>query len=190
MAVIVGALAKNVNCTPLLVTPLRVTVTGPLPAFGGIWMVMLASLHAPVLLGAAPLIWTVLLPWLEPKPEPSIWIVPLGPALGGFSPLITGLITVSVTVALLANPLTPTMTGPDVALLGTVATICVLLQLLIEVTARLLMFSELVPCVAPKLLPATVICAPNPPLVGETDETTLAGTVKLNALLEMPFTMT
>src|ERR1700730_3423249 len=60
-----------------------------------------------------------------------------------------------------------TVTGPVEAVLGTAATICVALQLVIDVAAEPLKRIELLPCVAPKFDPVTVTEAPIPPDVGE-----------------------
>lgn len=80
----------KVNCTPLLVTPPTVTVTGPLVAFEGTVALMLVLLHE-VTLAVTPLNATRLEPWLAPKPDPLIVIVPpIGPA-GGLKLEMTGL---------------------------------------------------------------------------------------------------
>ena len=49
--------------------PPSVTVTGPLVADAGTTAVILESLHEEVP-AVEPLNWTVLFPWVDPKPEP------------------------------------------------------------------------------------------------------------------------
>jgi hypothetical protein len=75
---------------------------------------------------------------------------------------------------LLATPLTVTTTLPDVAALGTGATMLVALQL-VGVAAAPLNVTVLVPCVAPKLTPAMVTEVPTGPEVG--DKLMMFGTV-------------
>src|ERR1700734_1913968 len=70
------------------------------------------------------------------------------------------LFTVTITVAV-----------PDVAALGTSATIWPLLQLLMDVAGTPLNHTLLVPCVAPKFVPVTVTEVPIGPMVGDTLET-------------------
>src|SRR6266702_6002875 len=65
---------------------------------------------------------------------------------------------------------TVTMTGPVVAPSGTVATICVSLQVLIAAVAplKLAVLTGLLPCVAPNPDPLIVTVAPGAPVVGDT----------------------
>ena len=80
----------RVNCTPLLVTPPTVTVTGPLVAFDGTVALMLVPLQE-VTFAVTPLNLIRLEPWLVPKPDPFTVIVPpTGPA-GGLKLEMTGL---------------------------------------------------------------------------------------------------
>src|SRR6267143_779696 len=83
---------------------------------------------------------------------------------------MVGLITSNVTVDGLDVELTVTVTGPKpgVAVLGTLATICVFVQLVMVVAAPPLKVSVLVPCEEPKLAPATVTDVPIGPSSGET----------------------
>ena len=68
---------------------------------------------------------------------------------------------------LLPTPFSTTVTSPVVAVEGTVATICVLLQLVTEFADTPLKRTELVPCVAPKYNPLIVTDDPKAPYVGE-----------------------
>src|SRR5689334_7900883 len=61
---------SGVNCTPLLVTPPAVTVTGPLVAFDGTLTTTVESLQE-LTLAVTLLNWTVLLPCVGPKPLPD-----------------------------------------------------------------------------------------------------------------------
>ena len=75
--------------------------------------------------------------------------------------------------ALLVTEFTVTVTGPDPdgAVLGTAATICVLLQLVIEEAADPLNLTVLLPWAAPKFDPAIVTDVPNAPKAGDTPVT-------------------
>src|ERR1700687_3471837 len=68
---------------------------------------------------------------------------------------------------------TVTVTGPEPgrAVLGTVATICVLLQLVTEAACTPLKLTVLLPCVAPKFDPVIVTTVPIPPKFGDTPVT-------------------
>ena len=68
---------------------------------------------------------------------------------------------------LLAMPLTVTTMLPVVAPVGTMATIDVAPQLVIEVTVVVLNFTVLEPCVVPKFVPVIVTDAPTAPEVGD-----------------------
>jgi hypothetical protein len=80
----------RVNCTPLLVTPPTVTVTGPLVAVEGTVALMLVPLQE-VTFAVTPLNLTRLEPWLPPKPDPFTVIVPPTGAAGGLKLEMTGL---------------------------------------------------------------------------------------------------
>src|SRR6478672_11071276 len=73
--------------------------------------------------------------------------------------------TVNSAVLLLTPP-TVTTAGPVADVTGTLAMICVLLQLETE-AGWPLKLSTLVPCDAPKAVPFIVTCVPTGPLVGE-----------------------
>jgi hypothetical protein len=91
---------------------------------------------------------------------------------GGDRLLITGFTTVRDTFELLVMEFTVTVTGPGPAgaELGTVATICVLLQLEADEARTPLNITVLVPCVLPKFEPAIVTDVPTPPMMGDTLE--------------------
>ncbi|HTR67540.1 MAG TPA: hypothetical protein VMH85_17300 [Terriglobales bacterium] len=74
--------ATTVNATPLLALPFTVTTTFPVVAPDGTGTVMEEDFHC-VGLAVVPLNFTVLEPWLEPKPDPEIVTeVPTGPEVG------------------------------------------------------------------------------------------------------------
>ncbi len=87
--------------------------------------------------------------------------------------MMTGWITVNVTFDGLVMEFTVTVTRPDPdgAVLGTTATICVLLQLVMEVACAPLKLTVLFPCVAPKPDPVIVTDVPSPPNSGDTPVT-------------------
>src|SRR5258708_916649 len=123
----------------LLVTPPETTFTPPVIAVAGTMATIWESLQLTIeATGGVPALnTTVLLPWVAPKPLPLIctW-VPVGPLDGEMEP-ITGLGMENSTLVLL-TPAAPVMvTGPLVALTGTVATICVSLQLTTEAVCPL-----------------------------------------------------
>lgn len=86
------------------------------------------------------------------------------------------------TLVLLGDPSTVTFTGPVVTFKGGVATICVSDQL---VTVRLkpLIWTMLVPCVAPKLVPVIVTLIPSGPDAGEMLVTAGTGTMVTGSAL-------
>jgi hypothetical protein len=91
--------------------------------------------------------WTVLLHWLGPKPTPFKVTVAPSSAAGGDRLLMTGLTRVKSTTTGLEIEFTVTMTGPvpaEVAL-DTVATICVLVQLVTDAAGVPLNLTVLVP---------------------------------------------
>src|SRR6266849_4028349 len=85
---------------------------------------------------------------------------------------------------LLATPLAFTTTFPVVAPLGTVTPMLVALQLL-TVAVVPLKVTELLPWLAPKLVPVMVTAAPTAPVVTER-LVILGATVKLDPLLSTP----
>ena len=119
-------------------------MTGPVVAFKGtptVMLVLLQEATAP----ATTLNSTTLLLWFEPNPDPTSVMIPPILAPGGVRVESTGLITVYDTVAGLVREFTVTVTAPVVAPLGTVATICELAQLVMEVAWVVLNVRVLVP---------------------------------------------
>src|SRR5207249_10423836 len=117
--------------------------------------------------------------------------VPANPDVG-FRLVMFGDGTVTVKLApLLATPPTVTTTFPVVRSLGTGATMLVAAQL-VGVAAVPLNLIVLVPCVAPKFVPAIVTDVPMIPDVGFRPVTLGPGlvTVKLTPLLATPPTVT
>jgi hypothetical protein len=93
--------------------------------------------------------------------------------------------------ALLATPAAFTITLPVVAPAGTFAVILVALQAVTDVTAVPLNVTVLVPCVAPKLVPAMITEAPTAPVFGS--KLVIAGggvTVKVTPVLASAPTVT
>lgn len=78
--------------------------------------------------------------------------------------------------SLLARPPTVTITGPEVAPVGTGAVMVVSLQL-VGTAGTVLNFTVLVPCDEPKLEPVIVIGVPTAPAVGDRLLMTGAGTI-------------
>ena len=134
-----------------------------------------------------PLNLTVLLPWVDPKLLPlTVTDMPTAPEVGDRLAMPGAATTVKLT-PLLATPLTVMTTFPEVAPVGTMATIEVALQLLIVVAVVPLNFTVLAPWVAPKFVPVIVTEAPTAPDVG--DKLLMLGvgnTVKLTPLLSTP----
>jgi hypothetical protein len=131
---------------------------------------------------------TVLVPWVEPKPDPLITTeVPTRPEFPHRAVIIG--ITVKV-LPLLFAPLAKTITFPVLAVEGTVVWILVALQL---ATVAKTPLKETVPepWVVPKLLPEIVTAVPTVPVVTERLEIDGAGTtVKLTPLLFTPLAKT
>jgi len=169
---------RTVKFTPLLATPPTVTTTFPLVAPAGTGATMLVVLQ-PVGVAVVPLKVTVLAPCVVPKFVPAIVIdVPTCPEVE-FKLVMLGAGTVIVKFTpLLATPPTVTTTLPVAAPPGTVAVMLVALQL-VAVAAIPLKVTELVPCVAPKFVPAIVTDVPTGPDVGFRVVMLGAGTVLL-----------
>ncbi len=180
---------STVKLTPLLSTPLAFTTTFPEVAPVGTGTTMLVSLQ---LVGVPALVpnLTVLLPWVDPKPLPVIVTeLPTGAAAGERLAMFGAGTTVKFTPTL-ATPETVTTTFPVVAPDGT-GTIIFALAQLVGVPGVPLNVTVLVPCVAPKFVPVTVIAAPTAPDVG--DKLVIFGTgstVKLTPLLSTPLANT
>ena len=140
---------------------------------------------------AVPLNVTVLVPCVAPKLVPVIvTAVPTGPLVGDRLVSVGATVTVKVS-ALLARPPTVTTTLPVVAPVGTGTTMLVADQL-VGVAAVPLNLTVLVPCVAPKLVPAIVTAVPTGPLVGDRLVRRRRASVTVNgsALLARPPTVT
>ena len=163
--VMLGPDAPTVKATPLLATPPTVTKIFPVVAPVGTGATMLVALQ---LVGdaAVPLNVTVLVPCVAPKFIPvTVTDVPTGPELG-LRLVMLGLVVVTVKLTpLLAIPEIVTTTFPVVVPTGTGATMLVALQLVGVATVPLNLI-VLVPCVAPKFVPATVTDAPTGPELG------------------------
>lgn len=113
-----------------------------------------------------PLNATTLVPIVEPKPVPlMVTEAPTAPDCGE-TEVITGYVPTVKGTPLLASPPTATTTFPEVAPLGTVATIDVASQL-VGVAGVPLNVIVLVLCVEPKLVPVTVTDVPTAPESGE-----------------------
>jgi hypothetical protein len=162
-----------------------VTTTGPLNAAVGTGTEMLVGLHA-VGVPRTPLNAIVLLPCDVPKVVPVIVTeVPVAAADGEML-VIPGATT--KLCPLLAVP-TVTITGPEVAPVGTGAVIDVLLQFVGDAIAPLKV-TVLLPCEPPKFVPLIVTAVPTGPAAG--DRPVMEGTVTVNVtlLLVSPFTST
>ena len=137
--------------------------------------------------------------WLAPKPEPLIVIVPpTGPA-GGCKLVTMGLTIVNSAAAVLGLEIefTVTVTGPvpTGAVLGTKATICELLQLVMDVANAPLNLTVLEPWGVPKFEPVMVTEVPIVPTIGVTLETNgvvpmLTVTLSKLALARDPYPLT
>src|SRR5215813_13171791 len=107
-----------------------------------------------------------------PKPVPVIETLPPCAPAKGERLAIIGFTAVNITLTLLKIEFTVTVTGPVpfVTEFGTVATIWLLFQLLIELAAAPLNWTTLPPWVAPKFDPAIVTTVPAPPTTGPIPE--------------------
>jgi hypothetical protein len=139
---------------------------------------------------ATPLNFTVLEPCDAPKLAPAmVTDVPHAPDVGDRLVIVGEASTVNAT-PFDATPFTVTITLPEVAPEGTVATIEVVVQL--EIVAVVpLNLTVLEPWVEPKLVPVMVTDAPTKPEVGERLAMVGVGSrVNANPLLAIPFTVT
>src|SRR5580765_471903 len=143
---------------------------------------MLVFAHV-VGVAVVPLNVMVLVPFVAPKFVPvTVTDVPTGPLFGDSVVNVGGGFTVKLR-PLLASPPTVTTTLPVVAPAGTGTTMLVAVQL-VGVAVVPLNLTVLVPCVAPKVVPAIVTAVPAGPVVG--DRLVSVGgtvTVKLRPLL-------
>ena len=191
LAMLGGGDNVTVNVDPILATPPTVTTTFPVVAADGTGATMVVALQ---LVGVAlvPLNITVLVPCVAPKLLPvMVTLVPTAPEAGERLVMLGGgSVTVNVD-PLLATPPTVTTTFPVVADDGTGTTMLVALQL-VGVALVPLNITVLVPCVAPKLLPAMVTLVPTAPDAGERLVTLGGGSVTVNGhgLLATPPTVT
>ena len=137
--------ATTVNETPLLFTPLALTITFPVVAPVGTVATIEVALQLPIVVAVVPLKLTEPVPWVEPKFVPVIVTdAPTAPDVGDTLVMLGAATTVNET-PLLFTPLALTITFPVVAPVGTVATIEVALQLPIVVAAVPLNLIVLVP---------------------------------------------
>ena len=156
----------TVNGTPGLATPpAAVTTTFPVVVPVRTDTPMLVELQL-VMVSVFPLNFTEPLPCDGPKLLPAIvTLEPIAPEFG-LRLLIAGAgVTVNVTPPDDTPPAAVTTTFPVVAPAGTTATMLLALQLVIVAVVPL-NFTLPLPCVAPKLLPATVIDDPTAPVFG------------------------
>jgi hypothetical protein len=131
---------------------------------------------------------TVLVPWFAPNPVPVIVIdVPTEPEVGDRAVMLGTTVNAA---ALLATPptVTTTLPLPPVAPAGTGTVIVVVLQL-VGVAVVPPKVTVLLPCVAPKPVPAIVIAVPAMPEVADR-LLTVGFTLNLTPLLGPPFTVT
>lgn len=160
-AAIVGVV-KTVNCTPLLATPPTVTTKFPELSPPGCVKAMAFCDQSIACPTDAPLIVSVLVPWLGPKFDPVICMTcPVPPAVGPTLVIVGAETTVKGT-ALLAIPDAVTTTLPVVAPAGTGTTIVVGFQL-VGVAAVPLNVTLLVPTIGPKFIPSIVTKVPTAP---------------------------
>jgi hypothetical protein len=182
-------LGGTVNATPLLATPLAVTITFPVVAPAGTVATIDVALQLVIVVVAVPLNVAVLVPCVEPKFIPVIVTdAPVTPDVGDRLVMLGVGSTVNEE-PLLAKPPTVTTMFPVAAPAGTVATIDVVLQLVIVVATVPLRVTVLVPCVKPKFAPVIVTDAPTAPDVGDT-LVMLGETVNATPLLATPPTVT
>jgi len=179
----------TVKVTPLLASALTVTTTLPVVAPDGAGTTMLV-LDQLVGVAVVPLNLIVLVAFVAPKFVPvTVTEVPTAPLVGDRLVMLGATVTVKVTPPL-ASPPTVTTMLPVVAPDGTGTTILVFDQL-VGVAVVPLNVIVLVPFVAPKFVPVTVIDVPTGPLVGDRLVMLGAtGTVKLSPLLATPPTVT
>jgi hypothetical protein len=176
ITVMTGFGTSNGSLLLLFGTEFTVTLIGPVVVPEGTVATICVSVHVLAVAGM-PLKVTVLSRWLAWKPVPLIVTeVPTSPP-SGQKDRTDGGGTANWWFASLLALFTLTITGPEVAVTGTVATICESDQLPMEAGGWPLKVSELVPCVAPKATPLIVTCVPTGPVLGETLLMALSGTV-------------
>src|SRR5437764_1256632 len=174
---------------PLLASPPTLSSTLPVAAPAGP-VTSTTLFRSLVGVAVVPLNVTVLVPCVAPKPVPAIvTAVVTGPLVGDRLVIVGGTMTVN-DMPLLASPPTVTTTLPVVAPDGTGTTMLVADQL-VGVAVVPLNVTVLVPCVAPKPVPAIVTAVATGPFVGDR-LVTVGGTVtvKVTPLLASPPTVT
>jgi len=184
-----GVGSDTLKATPLLATPPTVTTTLPLAAPAGTGATILVALQL-VGVAAVPLNVTELAACVLPKLVPvMVTAVPTAAEAG----LRLEMLGVGRTVnaePLLATPPAFTTTLPLAAPAGTGTAILVALQL-VGVAAVPLNVTVLVPCVAPKLVPAMVTAVPTVAEAGlKLLMAAVGSTVKATPLLATAFTVT
>jgi len=180
--VMLGA-ATTVKLEPLLATPLAFTTTFPVVAPLGTVTPMLVALQL-LTVAVVPLNVPEPLPSLAPKFAPvMVTAAPTAPVVIDRLVMLGAATTVKLE-PLLATFETVTTTFPVVAPAGTVVPMLVALQLVIVAVVPLKV-AELLPWLAPKLVPVMVTAAPTAPVVTER-LVILGATVKLDPLLSTP----
>ena len=165
-------------------------MTLPVVAALGTITVMAVSFHFTAAPALAPLKVTVLLPWVDPNPEPVILTPMPGAPEGGFRLLMNGEPVTVKSAPVLAAPATVTTTLPVLAPTGAAATIRVSLHT-VGAAGTPLNVTVLVPWVEPKFAPVMVTALPAGPDVGDRPVRTGAGcTLKATPLLATPLTVT
>src|ERR1700731_3771658 len=188
MADITGLGSVN-SRSRLLCIPLTVTDTLPVAELDGTVATICESLQLTTLRMILLTLFinsTVLEPFVLWKPEPfTVICVPTIP-LAGEILVICGGGTVKLMLVLLETPPEITTTEPEMAVVGTVATIWLSNQLTIF-AARLENVTELpLPCVAPKPLPLICTWVPTGALDGESELTIGFGMLKTTSTLLPP----
>jgi hypothetical protein len=156
-------LGTTPNETALLAIPSTVTTTLPVDAADGTDTTIDPGFQL-VGVADAPLKVTVLMPWLEPKPEPVIVIgVPTTPDAEERVEIVG---TTVKAIPLLAPPFIVTTTLPDVAAKGTDTTMDVAFQL-VAVAGTPPKLTTFEPCDPPNPVPVIVTDVPTTPEVVE-----------------------
>ena len=183
--------ARTVNETPFVETPLAVTTMFPVVAPVGTSATMDVALQLVIEVADVPLNFTPPVPCEDPKFVPVIVTeVPTAPELGERLVIVGIESTVNGTL-FVETPLAVTTTFPVLAPVGTTATIDVAFQELIEVAAVPLNFTPPVPCDTPKFVPVIVTDAPTAAEVGaRLVMVGVARTVKETPLVETPLAVT
>lgn len=181
-----------VKVKPLLAEPPTLTTTFPVVAAAGTTTPALVGFQVTAGPAGTPLNVTVLVPCVAPKFAPdSITKLPTGPEGGLMLVMLGGGGVTMKFTPLLATLLTVTTTLPVVAFAGTSTVILVVLHALAGAAGVPLKFTELVPCVVPKLVPVIVTEDPTGPTVELKLEIFGGGTSeKFTPLLVNPLTTT